>query len=146
MPSSRLRFLTFSMKPRLTCSRNWSLYFLISPGSFLLRLFSRLLNRLLLKMKFGGRSCLFTLHAWESYVLSTSCLVNRRVFWNCVMISSFLSLSSGILLISQNLVHRFSSFDSSTGMISILWQSRCWLHGCSRFEWALMGAIQICFP
>ena len=55
MPSWRLRFLTFSMKPRLTCSKNCSLYFLF-------RLFSRLFNCLLLKMKFVGRSFLFSLH------------------------------------------------------------------------------------
>ena len=36
--------------------------FLISPGSFLLRLFRRLFNRLLLIMKFVGSLCLFSFH------------------------------------------------------------------------------------
>lgn len=121
MPSWRLGFLTFSIKPRLTCSRSCSFDFLISPGSFLLRLFRRLFNRLLLKMKFVGRSCLFSFHGSLTLYLPVA-LLNRMV-WNFMMISSFLRLSSGILPISQNLVNRLSSFDSCTGMISILWHS-----------------------
>ena len=58
-----------------------------------------------------------------SYVVSASYLVKSDGLLNFMMISSFLSLSSGILLISQNLVNRLLSFDSSTGMISILWHS-----------------------
>ena len=63
------------MKPGLTCSRSWSLYFLISPGSFLLRLFSWLFNRLLLKMKFGGISCLFSFHGSLTLYLAVALLI-----------------------------------------------------------------------
>ena len=134
------------MKPRLTCSRSCSFYFLISPGSFLLRLFSRLFNRLLLKMKFVGRSRLFSFHGSLTLYLPVASL-NRMVFGKLIMISSFLSLSSGILLISQNLVNRLSSFTLLLEWFrsfDTVCLSR--FHGCSRFERVLIGAIQICFP
>ena len=35
------------------------MYLLISPGSFLMKVFCKLFNRLLLDMKFVGRSCFF---------------------------------------------------------------------------------------
>ena len=96
------------MKPRLTCSRSCSLYFLISTGSFLLRLLSRPCNRLLLKMKFVGKSCLFS--PWEFYVVSTSCLVKSDDFLKfydiIIFVANLLSIaikaSFAVFIVSSN--------------------------------------------
>ena len=56
-----------------------NLFMELFVGPFLLRLFSRLFNRLLLKMKFVGRSCLFSFHGSLALYLPVA-LLNRMVF------------------------------------------------------------------
>ena len=68
-------------------------------------------------MKFVGRSCLFSFHASLTLHLPVALLTG----WSSeILLYHFWSLSSGTLLISQNLVNKLSSSDSSTGMISSL--------------------------
>ena len=113
---------TCSINPLLSWSSSCLLYLQISSGCFLFRVCFRLLSRFLANVKFVGRFCLLSFHGSLTLYLPVN-LLNSMVSWKCFW-TSVISVSlhtSGIWLISQNLVRVLLTSSFLMECVSIIW-------------------------